>query len=108
MRKRLYDTRVCGKETCPSGTECCPTDVQGLFHKAILEAGGVFCPWGHGGHAREMLQLFKRAAGMENEPRDVVVQKLIEKDPEALMEYYRRAMAEYQEVITKSEILGYI
>ena len=47
---------------------------SGLFHRAIVQAGGIYCPWGYQGHQRQVKRLFKRAMHMENELRNVIVE----------------------------------
>lgn len=60
-------------------------NLSGLFHKAIVQAGGIYCPWGYLGKQHRLRKLFSEAYNIKNELRHVLVQTLKNEDATELM-----------------------
>ena len=50
--------------------------VPGLFHKAIVQSGGVYSPWGYTGHNRGHMARYKQHQNLEQFTRDLVVEEM--------------------------------
>jgi len=61
--------------------------ISGLFHKAIVQGGGIYCPWGFLGNQRQIRRLFKMSLKMENILRHVVVDCLRKKTASTLLNF---------------------
>ena len=48
----------------------------GLFHKAIVQSGGMNCPWGYRGHLRSSIHYFKKHGYFRNVREDVALDVL--------------------------------
>jgi len=63
--------------------------ISGLFHKAIIQSGGIYCPWGYLGHSREVLKAFKEKTHMVHKSRNEVVAHLKKMEAKNLMEMFK-------------------
>ena len=47
-----------------------------MFHKAIVQSGGIYCAWGYTGHHRDHMVQFKEWLKGEKESRDFLVKEM--------------------------------